>query len=263
MNERRGPWYLITGLVVGLLFGLLYTWVISPSRLVDTSPDRLAPAFKEHYRSMIALAFESNADLGRARGRLQLLKDEDPAAALSAQAQRILAQGGSPQEARALAALAAAMGGQVPAQPVEPVAIGEDASSQAPESRPEIPTLAVTLTPGANANAAFELKQQEPLCDSALAAGTLQVDVVDAGGRQVPGVRIIIRWAGGEEVFATGLYPSISPGYADFVMSPGVAYSLQAGTGETVPNLTTQSCPTAGGRSYEGGWRLFFVESSE
>jgi hypothetical protein len=109
-----------------LLFGLLYTWVINPSRLVDTSPDHLAPAFKEHYRSMIALAYESNGDLGRARGRLDLLKDENPAIEFSAQAQRILAQGGSPQEARALAALASAMGVQVPAGPELPVSIGED-----------------------------------------------------------------------------------------------------------------------------------------
>jgi hypothetical protein len=244
MNERKGPWYLLTGLVIGLLFGLLYTWVVNPARLVDTSPDYLAPAFKEHYRSMIALAYESSGDLGRARGRLGLLKDDDPAGELSAQAQRILAQGGSPQEARALAALASAMGVQVPAGPV-PVVIGEEAGTPQPaEATLATPTLAVTLTPGANANAAFVLKKQDPLCD-ALTEGLLQIDVVDASGRPVPGVRIIIRWAGGEETFATGLNPTISPGYADYVLQPGVQYSLQAGTGETVPDLTTQPCPAA------------------
>ncbi|HSV86182.1 MAG TPA: hypothetical protein VLH85_06380 [Levilinea sp.] len=139
MNERRGPWYLITGLVIGLLFGLLYAWVINPSRLVDTSPDRLAPAFKTHYRSMIALAYESNGDLGRARGRLGLLKDEDMVTELSAQAQRILAQGGSPQEARALAALAAALGGP---SPTLPAPLGDEGNA-----RQEIPTLTVTMTP--------------------------------------------------------------------------------------------------------------------
>jgi len=254
VSERRGPWYLITGLVIGLLFGLLYTWVINPSRLVDTSPDRLAPAFKEHYRSMIALAYESNGDLGRARGRLGLLKDEDAVAELSAQAQRILAQGGSPQEARALAALAAALGGQAPAQPAVTSAPGEETGA-----RSDLPTLAVTLTPGSSANAAFFLKQREPLCDAALKEGTLQVDVVDASGRPVPGVRIVIRWAGGEEAIATGLYPSISPGYADYVMRAGEVYSIQAGTGEVVSDLSTQSCSS----SYEGGWRLFFVEATE
>jgi hypothetical protein len=259
MNERKGPWYLLTGLVIGLLFGLLYTWVVNPSRLVDTSPDHLAPAFKEHYRSMIALAYESNGDLGRARGRLLLLKDEDPAIELSAQAQRILAQGGSPQEARALAALASAMGLQVPAGPELPVSIGEDASSSEAVEVLITPTLSVTLTPGANANAAFVLKKQDPLCD-ALTAGLLQVDVVDTSGRPVPGVRIIMRWVGGEEIFATGLNPAVSAGYADYVMQPGIQYSLQAGTGEIVTNLMTQTCPASTGGSYEGGWRLFFVE---
>jgi hypothetical protein len=252
MNERRGPWFLFTGLAIGLLFGLLYAWVVRPAQLVDTSPDYLAPAFKEHYRSMIALAYESSGDLGRARGRLALLKDEDEAAELSAQAQRILAQGGSPQEARALAALAAVMGGgQVPAAPATPAVIGA-----VPAERTELPTLAVTLTPGVNANAAFALKQREALCDRSLKEGILQVDVVDASGRPVPGVRLIIRWPGGEEVFATGLYPTISPGYADTTMQPGVQYTLQAGTGEVISDLSTQDCPG----SFNGGLRLFFVE---
>jgi hypothetical protein len=263
MNERRGPWYLLTGLVIGLLIGLLFTWVINPTRLIDTSPDRLAPAFKDHYRSMIALAYESNGDLGRARGRLGLLKEENSAAELSAQAQRILAQGGSPQEARALAELASAMGVQVPSVPVEPAAIGERAATAPPEQNSTVvPTQAVTLTPDANPNAAFSLKKRDPLCDAALPEGLLQVDVIDAGGLPVAGVRITMRWAGGEEIFATGLNPAISQGYADYVMQSGVQYSLQVGTGELVSDLSTQSCPAASGRTFEGGWRLLFVEDS-
>jgi hypothetical protein len=43
-------------------------------------------------------------------------------------------------------------------------------------------------------------------------------------------------------------------------MQPGIQYSLQAGTGEIVTNLMTQTCPASTGGSYEGGWRLFFVE---
>lgn len=264
MNERRGPWFLLTGLVIGLLFGLLYTWVINPSRLMDTSPDHLAPAFKEHYRSIIALAYESNGDLGRARGRLDLLKDENPAVELSAQAQRILAQGGSPQEARALAALASAMGVQVTSITQETDNRNEAVSTSNTSEGPlATPTFAVTLTPSVNANAAFVLKRQDPLCDASLEEGLLQVDVMDASGRPVPGVQITMRWAGGEETFATGLNLAISPGYADFVMQPGLEYSLQAGIGEIVTDLSTQSCTSSSGSSFDGGWQLFFVEDSE
>jgi hypothetical protein len=83
---------------------------------------------------------------------------------------------------------------------------------------------------------------------------------MDVSGRPVAGVRITIRWAAGEETFATGLNPSISQGYADYVMQPGVQYSLQVGTGESVSDLSTQSCPAASGRTFEGGWRLLFIE---
>jgi hypothetical protein len=93
-----------------------------------------------------------------------------------------------------------------------------------------------------------------------LPEGLLQVDVIDASGLPVPGVRITIRWAAGEETFATGLNPSISQGYADYVMQSGEQYSLQVGTGEMVSDLSTQSCPASSGRTFEGGWRLLFIE---
>ena len=32
-QERRGPWYLLTGLVLGLAFGLVFAWVVSPVKI--------------------------------------------------------------------------------------------------------------------------------------------------------------------------------------------------------------------------------------
>ena len=26
MREERGPWYLLTGLIIGVIFGLVYAW---------------------------------------------------------------------------------------------------------------------------------------------------------------------------------------------------------------------------------------------
>ncbi len=112
MNERRGPWFLFTGLLIGLLAGLLYTWLVNPVRFVDTSPNRLRPEFKEQYRSMVALSYQANHDLGRAEGRLTQLEDEDPVAELTTQAKRIQEQGGSDLEAKALTDLAMALSGQ-------------------------------------------------------------------------------------------------------------------------------------------------------
>ncbi|MDZ4158156.1 MAG: hypothetical protein U1B80_00050, partial [Anaerolineaceae bacterium] len=110
MSERRPLWYLLTGVLIGFGLGLLYSWLIDPVAYINTSPDTLRPEFKEHYRSLIALAYHSRADLSRARSRLMLLADNRPGFELGAQAQRVLAQGGSQVEARALAQLAAALG---------------------------------------------------------------------------------------------------------------------------------------------------------
>lgn len=110
MNEKRGSWYLLTGLVLGLVLGLLYAWVLRPVEYTNTSPASLSPAYKDKYRALIAAAYMANGDLVRAQGRLALLDDPDTYATLAQQAQRALADGSSPQEARALGMLSVALG---------------------------------------------------------------------------------------------------------------------------------------------------------
>ncbi len=89
MKDERGPWYLLTGLILGLGFGLLYSWVISPVRYVDTEPSSLRSDFREQYRALIAVAFLSNGDLPRAKARLALLADLDIAKTIAIQAQLV------------------------------------------------------------------------------------------------------------------------------------------------------------------------------
>src|SRR5512146_689064 len=112
-EDNRGPWYLLTGLVLGLAIGLLISWVLAPTKYVDTAPFSLRSDYKDGYRSLIAAAYQSDGDLGRARSRLDLLQDGDPLQALVAQAQRSVAAGQPADDSRALAILAAALG-QVP-----------------------------------------------------------------------------------------------------------------------------------------------------
>ncbi len=121
MNEKRGSWYLITGLIFGILVGVLFAWLVSPVHYVNTSPASMRTEFKDHYRSLIALAYIADGDLGRARVRLALLKDADSVQALAAQAQRLIAEGGATTEARSLALLAAALGKQLSNTGVTPV----------------------------------------------------------------------------------------------------------------------------------------------
>ena len=98
-------WYLLTGLALGLVIGLVISLLIAPAVNAEALPHELDQAGKAVYREQISLAFASNHDLSRAMSRLELLKDADPAAALIAQAQAVVAQGGPVELSRALAEL--------------------------------------------------------------------------------------------------------------------------------------------------------------
>jgi hypothetical protein len=91
MSEQRGYWYIVTGLLIGLGLGMLYSWVISPAEYIDTTPASLRSDFKNDYRYMIAAAYAADGDLNRARARLSLLGDADIIQAIGAQAQQMLA----------------------------------------------------------------------------------------------------------------------------------------------------------------------------
>ncbi len=105
MNEKRGSWYLITGLVIGLIIGLVVSVWIAPEKFSYSAPQSLSDDYKSEYRSLIALSYIADMDLGRARARLTFLQDVNPGAAFSAQAQRVLASGGDVMEANALSIL--------------------------------------------------------------------------------------------------------------------------------------------------------------
>jgi hypothetical protein len=115
MKDERGPWYLLTGLVLGALLGLAYAWFYAPVKYVDASPASLSENDKDHYRALISAAFAANGDLPRARARLNLLNDPDPARVLAVQAQRALAEGRPEQEVSALGLLAVSISeGSIP-----------------------------------------------------------------------------------------------------------------------------------------------------
>ncbi len=286
---RRLP-ELIAALAIGLALGLLYAWVISPLRYVDTTPDTLRADFKDQFRTAIAAAYAASHNLERARARLALLGDPDPIQALTAQAQRMLAQGQSFEVAQEVAQLAtdlhsgvasaASMGPASPAPPMDtaqPSALApseaplsaappESLTSPTPESvaTPETfdtPTPRPTRTPIPTPATPFQLVSQDQVCNPNLTDGLLQISILDRNGHSMPGVEITISWDNGQENFFTGFKPEISNGYADYVMQPGVSYALRiANTGNPISGLTAPSCPVAGGQTYTGGLKLTFQQ---
>ncbi len=105
---KKSPWYLLTGLFIGILIGLMYAWFVNPIEYQDVDPASLDSVAKDAYRITIAQDYALTGNLSHACQRLALLNDEYPVQTLGQQAQRELGAGND-EEARALALLASAL----------------------------------------------------------------------------------------------------------------------------------------------------------
>ncbi len=288
--EKRGNWYLLTGLVLGVALGLVYSWVIAPVEYVDAPPYALRSDFKDQYRTLIAVAYLYNGDLERAVYRLGALQDADITRTLAMQAQQALAEGRPEIEIQALGRLAVALGqgpAPVAASPVpastqvsptlalpSPTALLASptvANSPQPTLTPistlrtpqpthtPLPTLSPTPTP--TLGAPFVLQDVTQVCNPNLELPRLEVEVRDAAGQPVPSVELVVAWNAGEESFFTGLKPELGLGYADYDMTVGTVYTLRlAQGGQPVENLTPVECAAEDGSRFWGGWLVFFVQ---
>lgn len=138
--EKKGHWYLLTGVTLGLILGLFYAWIINPVIYENTMPASLNHAYKDTYRRTIAEVFSATGNLERAEQRLALLEDEDVVFVLGAQAQQALAKGNTSQ-AHTLALLASALQSGESAQPLP-----DEPTAQPPENAVPTQTLPA-LTP--------------------------------------------------------------------------------------------------------------------
>jgi hypothetical protein len=87
----------------------------------------------------------------------------------------------------------------------------------------------------------------------------LQVIGLNSNRRQMPGVKIIVSWDGGEEQFFTGLKPELSNCYADYIMTPEMEYTIQLAIGsDVVTGLIVPTCQMPNGETYTGGMKLTF-----
>ena len=117
MRQGRGSLYLLTGLIIGVILGLAYAWVVHPTPRGIVTPTVLSQKDKDHYRALIAFAFLSNRDLVRARARLETLGEPNMSQSLMDHAQRLLAQGGAESEVNALLTLLEALNRESNASP--------------------------------------------------------------------------------------------------------------------------------------------------
>ena len=284
MKTKRFAWVWLIALILGFGLGLTYAWGLSPVKYVDAEPVALRDNFKDHFRSAIAAAFASNGDLERARARLSLLGDPEPAQALTAQAQRMLAAGEAVETIQQVAMLASALQGEVAVNPAtsiptekqEPtrqssalstISTTETTSptTQVEQTSTPIPVLTPTLrptgTPTPTLGAPYQLVGQDTVCEPELAEGLLQIVVINATRKQLPGAEIIITWSSGEEHIFTGLKPELGHGYADYLMTPDVTYSIRMADGGTpATDISAPTCTATNNSTYLGGIKITFQQ---
>ncbi len=280
MNEtQRGSWYLLTGIVIGIVLGLFYAWKIQPAQYIDAAPDALSREFKDQYRIMIAKAYLANGDPVRARARLELLGSGDLFQALSEQAQRTLAQNNQSEEARALGILAIELGkirdmgdselfsGMIatPGVMTTNTAPSINSATQPAIFQTSTPTpdaSIVLVTPTSISADLFILQSLEKICEPRPDKALFQIQAMDKNNQPVPGVLIILSSEHGDERFYTGLSPDKGLGYAEFSPAPGVIYSLRLEEdGIPIQDLTISECQDSSGELYPGSWLFQFIKT--
>jgi hypothetical protein len=282
MKRKQGQWHLLTGTLLGIALGVLFSLLILPVRYIDTEPSTLRTKDREIYRQVVARAYLVEADTSRALARIALLKDINPSSALIQQAQNTLANNGDDQTARGLALLGAAV--NQPSLRITPLAIN-NGTAAAPTLAtleptqavtPKTPTVTIaptrtliatftprpTATPSPTLGAPFVLVKQESVCDPLPKTPMIEIEVQDANGKPIPGVRIQLSQVnGGSEPFFTGLYPEINEGYANYVMTAGMEYALRVGeAGQLVSGLKIPTCKTGSSGSAPGSIFLLFQQ---
>ena len=284
MSERRGSFYLLTGLLLGVLVGVLISRYILPVQYTDTGPATLRTDQREAYRSLVARAYLAEADVNRARSRLALLQDPTLVEPLIAQAQVALGMTDQQTEAHALALLAAALtktslsitplpGVVTPVAVLETTPVSSStvtpaasqaiatATQAAASSTPaETPSPLVSATPLPTQGLPYQLASKSEVCSPG-ASPVMQITVQDAQSQPVAGVKIEITLVNSAPAyFYTGLYPEINPGYADYLMTRDMVYSLRVGEGgQVVTGLQAPIC-SSGGSSFTGGLVLVFKQ---
>ena len=140
--------FLVTGLVVGLLLGLVYTWGIAPVEFVNTHPALLRTDYRWTWVRLAALSYAADGDLARARARLDMLEQEDVAGAIEDLIEEYAAAGRPADTLRSLTTLAQALDVRTPAMLVYLHTPGAPPPTRTPSPTPtSTPTPTITPTP--------------------------------------------------------------------------------------------------------------------
>ncbi len=266
--------WLLFSLLIGLMGGLYYAWVVEPVVFTDASPARFTDRYREEYIILVSQSYAVDENWPLAQQRLAALQDPAIAETVNNLLETAVRQQRPAPLLEQLAVVARQLGAEgqaialfaptlpVPdAQPTPTAAIiTTPTNSPTPAVTPTataVPTQTGTATRPATATPQpnYRLTEQTRLCVEDEAISRIEIIVLDAFLNDLPGIEVEIRWQNGHDSFFTGFKPQNGRGYADFEMSPDISYTVYLPDGSPeVSGLRLETC--ASGLS--GGWRLTF-----
>ena len=233
-DEPRSQLYLLTGIAIGLIVGLVVAWLLFPAQVNGISPAKLSPFAKEEYRTQIAMAYAATGDAHRAAARLALLEDRDPIRSLNVQAQLALLDQDSQREARALSQLSQAI------YELVLLRLGE------------VDNAGIILVE----NASYSLFEQQNICEDASDPPLLKLFLVNAEALAASGIRLLLKSDGGNADTFTGLLPELGAGYAEFDLFPNEQYVLEIQDEEILRSIKAPLCSSDQDEEYWGSLLL-------
>jgi hypothetical protein len=242
----------ILGIILGFSLALLITWWVAPNTRVLSSPAALHPSFRDEYHLLVASAYRATGDVERARSRLLPLHENDVVKSLLDQAIRYQ----SGQDVSSLFP-------QAGMQAVQDLALlAQDLQSTPTPSTPTLPfAIPSTVILPTRTWLPFDLISHEPVCDSSASISLAHIYIGDSSGQPLTGVQVIVTWEGGQEKFSTGLKPEKGLGYADFILTPGVSYTIQIQPAyQAFTGISSPTCDSDDGSTYPGGLVLIFQQ---
>ena len=273
---------LISGLVIGLLLGLVFTWVIQPVEYFDTYPPLMGAPYRRAWIEMTAQAYGVEGHWERTQVRLADLPREEIRRVVADELERAIAEGASLTYLQRISELAQAYGVSSPATQL----FGEGVALDTPTPRPTVPTETPTVTPSATATAtptptftptptmqptsvyspSIRVVSQTLTCTikpqisvSIEISATLDEEGEDEPVWTGDAMREVwLIWEGGADRAITGFRPEQGVGYADFVVEPGRVYNLyvDSPTGVPVRTLQSEPCTPNQGEGWTSRWLL-------
>ena len=266
--------WLLFSLVIGLIGGLYYAWVVDPVVFTDASPARFSDRYREEYIILVSQSYAINQNWPLAQQRLAALEDPNIGETVNELLETAVRQNRPAPLLEQLAVVARNLGAQGQAvalfaptlppgtvQPTPTPAIVTSPTNTPPPAATATNTVAPTPTGTATRPATatpqpnYRLTEQTRLCNDDEPVTRIEVIVLDAFLNDSPGIEVEVTWQNGRDRFFTGFKPENGRGYADFEMSPDISYTVRLPDGSPeVSDLRLEECDSG----FSGGWQLTF-----